>query len=83
MEFFQCSCPVSGRVIFDGSDQGLNKDSAGNLLTKQCNAGQHTVALLCGAGNKCSPSLVEIEIRNTDPISPLGVLFQCENKSAV
>ena len=45
MEFFQCFCPVTGRVILDGNDQGPSKDSDGNLLTKQCNAGLHTISL--------------------------------------
>ncbi len=79
MEFFQCPCPVTGRVILDGSDQGPNKDNAGNLLTKQCNAGLHTIALQCPNGKKCSPPQVKIEIKDTDPISPLEAAFKCEN----
>jgi predicted acylesterase/phospholipase RssA len=77
MEFFQCLCPVTGRVILDGIDQGPNKDSAGNLLTKQCNAGLHTISLQCPDGKKCSPRQVEIEIKDTDPIAPLEVAFKC------
>jgi hypothetical protein len=78
MEFFQCLCPGTGKVILDGSDQGPNKDSSGNVLTKQCNAGLHTISLQCNAGKRCSPPQVTIEIKDTDPISPLGVTFQCE-----
>lgn len=77
MEFFQCNCPVTGTVILDGHDQGPNKDSAGNLLTKQCNAGLHNVALRCPVGKACPPQ--QVEIKDTDPISPMEVLFQCEN----
>ena len=79
MEFFQCICPVTGRVLLDGSDQGPNKDISGSLLTKQCNAGLHVIALQFPDGEKCSPPLVLIEIRDTDPISPMEVAFTCEN----
>jgi hypothetical protein len=65
-------------VILDGSDQGPNKDSAGNLLTKECNAGLHTIALQCPDGGKCSPSQITIEIKDTDPIAPLEVSFKCK-----
>lgn len=77
MEFFQCPCPEKGEVILDGKDQGLNKDAAGNLLTKQCNRGLHYVSLQCPDGKKCQLRLVEI--KDTDPISPLEVPFQCES----
>jgi len=79
MEFFQCRCPVTGRVILDGSDQGPNKDSAGKLRTIQCNAGQHTISLQCPDRKKCSSPQVKIEIKDTDPISPMEVPFKCEN----
>jgi hypothetical protein len=75
MEFFHCPCPGSGSVILDGSDQGLNKDHAGNLLTKQCNRGLHFVALQCAEGRMCGKRLVEI--RDSDPILPLEVPFRC------
>jgi hypothetical protein len=52
-------------------------DSSGNLLTKQCNAGLHTIALNCPGGKKCLPQKVTIEIKDTDPISPLEVPFKC------
>lgn len=77
MEFFRCPCPVIGNIILDGKDQGPNKDGAGKLWTKQCNAGLHTITLQCPAGKTCSPKQVKIEITNTDPISPLEVPFQC------
>lgn len=83
MEFFLCRCPVTGRVILDGSDQGPNRDSAGNLLTKQCNAGLHTIALQCPDGKKCSRPRVKIEIKDTDPISPVEVAFKCRKKAVV
>lgn len=78
MEFYQCSCPGTGRVILDGIDQGPNKDSAGNLLTKQCDAGPHTISVLYDAGNTCSPAQIKIEIKDTDPISPMEIVFNCE-----
>jgi hypothetical protein len=81
MEFFLCCCPVTGRVILDGSEQGPNKDSAGNLLTKQCNAGLHTISLQCPDGEKCSPRQVTIEIKDTDPISPVEVAFKCKKRA--
>jgi len=77
MEFFTCPCPQRGNVLLDGSDQGPNKDAAGNLLTKQCNRGLHYVSLSCGDGKFCGKRLVEI--KDTDPISPLEVPFQCES----
>lgn len=77
MEFFRCNCPETGEVILDGSDQGPNRDAAGNLLTKQCNTGLHVVSLKCPGGKKCLPEQVEAEIRDTDPISPMELTFQC------
>jgi hypothetical protein len=77
MEFFVCPCPATGNVILDGNDQGPNRDGVGNLLTKQCNEGLHTVMLQCPAGRVCDPPQVEIEIKDTDPISPMEVAFQC------
>lgn len=77
MEFFVCHCPEIGNVILDGNNQGPNKDAAGNLQTKMCNEGSHTVALQCPAGKTCSPQQVDVEITGTDPISPMGVTFQC------
>lgn len=74
MEFFQCACPEKGRVILDGRDQGLNKDDSGNLLTKQCNAGLHSISLVCLSGKKCIPEQVELEIKDTDPILPISHL---------
>ena len=78
MEFFQCPCPERGNVILDGKDQGPNKDATGNLLTKMCSAGLHRIALQCPDGKQCIPKQIEIEIRDTDPISPMEVPFQCE-----
>ncbi len=77
MEFFVCPCPVTGNVILDGNDQGTNKDSAGNLQTKQCNEGLHTISLRFPDGKKCSPLQVNVVIKDTDPISPMEVVFQC------
>lgn len=77
MEFFVCPCPATCNVILDGIDQGPNMDSSGNLLTKQCNAGLHTISLNCPGGKKCFPAQVEIEVMDTDPISPLEVPFKC------
>lgn len=77
MEFFCCPCPTKAKVILDGKGLGSNMDNAGNLLTKQCNEGLHTITLLCPAGKRCSPLQVMIEIRDTDPVSPLEVTFQC------
>ena len=77
MEFFVCSCPATGNVILDGNDQGPNKDDSGNLQTKQCNAGLHTIVLQCPVGKPCSPPQVTVVIENTDPISPMEVTFQC------
>lgn len=79
MEFFQCSCSERARVILDGRDQGFNKDDSGNLLTKQCNAGLHSITLVCLNGKKCTPELVELEIKDTDPIMPMEVSFQCQS----
>jgi hypothetical protein len=64
-------------VILDGNDQGPNRDHAGNLKTKQCNTGLHTIALLFSSGKKCLPSQQTLVIENTDPISPMEVAFQC------
>jgi hypothetical protein len=77
MEFIVCPCPGNGNVILDGNDQGPNKDGSGNLLTKQCNKGLHTVALLCAGGRTCHPKQVRVEIKDTDPICPMEVPFQC------
>ncbi|BDV44037.1 hypothetical protein GURASL_29600 [Geotalea uraniireducens] len=77
MEFFVCPCPATGNVILDGVDQGPNKDSAGVLQPKQCSAGRHTVSLRCPAGKNCTPSQVAVVIRDTDPIAPQEVAFQC------
>jgi len=77
MEFFQCPCPKRGNVILDGNDQGPNKDDEGQLLPKKCNAGLHTIALRCSDGKQCSPQFVKVEIKDTDPISPMEVSFQC------
>jgi hypothetical protein len=63
--------------MLDGGSQGSNKDKAGNLLTKQCNRGLHYVALQCPDGTICGKRLVEI--KDTDPICPLEVPFQCES----
>ena len=77
MEFFTCPCPESGNVILDGVNQGSNKDQAGNLVTKQCNAGLHKIALECAEGKQCDPAEIQVEIRDTDPISPMEVPFKC------
>lgn len=77
MEFFRCPCPETGNVILDGKDLGPNKDTAGKLWTKQCNEGLHTIALRCLGGKNCSPRQVTIEIKDTDPISPMEVPFTC------
>jgi len=77
VEFFRCPCPRKGNVILDGIDLGPNKDVFGNLLTKQCNTGLHIIALRCLNGSTCPPQ--QVEIRDTDPISPLEVAFQCTN----
>jgi len=79
IEFFQCPCPERGNVILNGKDQGPNKDESGKLLTKQCNTGLSTIALKCKAGKTCTPVQVIIEIKDTDPISPMEVAFRCEN----
>jgi len=77
VEFFVCPCSKTGTVVLDGIDLGPNRDIAGKLLTKMCNEGLHTVALLCPAGKKCSPPQVDAEITGTNPISPLEVPFTC------
>lgn len=77
MEFFVCPCPETGTVILDGIDQGPNRDAAGLLQAKHCNPGRHTVALRCPAGKTCIPSQQTVVIRNTDPVAPLEVAFQC------
>lgn len=77
MEFFVCPCSGTGNVILDGNDQGPNKDSSGGLLTKQCNAGLHTISLQCTAGKICIPAQTTVAIINTDPISPMEVPFRC------
>jgi len=79
IEFFKCPCPDRGNVILNGRDQGPNKDDTGRLLTKQCNEGLQTIALKCPAGKTCYPPQVDIEIKDTNPISPLEVPFQCQN----
>jgi hypothetical protein len=77
MQFFNCPCSGKGNVILDGVDQGPNKDAAGNLLPKQCNAGLHRIALKCLDEKQCDPAEVQVEIRGTNPIHPLEVPFQC------
>jgi hypothetical protein len=77
MEFFQCPCPERGNVLVNGKDLGPNKDAADNLLTKQCNRGLHFISLECLDGKKCQLRLVEI--KDTDPILPMEVPFQCES----
>jgi uncharacterized protein YbaR (Trm112 family) len=77
MEFFVCPCTKTGHIILDGNDQGPNKDSSGKLLTKQCNAGFHTISLKLSSGVACSPLQAHVDIYDTDPISPREVPFQC------
>lgn len=77
MEFFVCRCPETGTVILDGKDQGPNRDSSGNLLTKQCNTGVHIISLQCAAGKTCAPSQAVVVIKDTDPILPMEVTFRC------
>jgi len=77
LEFFQCPCSETGGVFLDGKYQGPNKDNAGNLLTMQCNTGLHWVFLECLEGKTCLQRLVEI--KDTDPILPMEVPFQCED----
>jgi hypothetical protein len=77
IQFFICQCAFTGNVILDGNDQGPNKNDSGNLLTKQCNAGLHTISLRCPDGKKCSPQQIKIDIKDTDPISPMEVAFKC------
>ena len=78
VEFFQVPCSGKGDVILDGKNQGPNKDAAGKLLPMQCNTGWHIISLKCSNGKKCSPKQVEVEIKDTDPISPMEVPFKCE-----
>jgi hypothetical protein len=67
MEFFVCQCRVTAHVLFDGNDQGLNKDASGNLRTIQSNAGLQSVSLKRDAGKACMPGKVAVVIENTDP----------------
>jgi len=78
MEFFVCRSTVKGNVILDGQDQGPNQDASGKPLTMQCNAGVHNVSLVLGNGKSCTPQSARIDIKNTNPISPLEVPFSCE-----
>ena len=78
-EFFVCPCPATGNIILDGHDQGLNKYASGKLWTKQCGTGLHRISLQCRGGKACSPVEVVVEIKDTDPISPMEVPFQCED----
>ncbi len=73
MEFFNCPCDEKGNVILDGNDLGPNQDAAGNLLTKQCNAGLHRITLRGPDGRTFPPK--EMDIKNTNPISPMEVPF--------
>jgi hypothetical protein len=77
MEFFVCPCPGIGNVLLDGKDLGPNKDGVGNLRIKQCDEGLHTLALRCAGGRTCQPKQVQVEIKDTDPICPMEVPFQC------
>ncbi len=77
IEFFVCPCPDRGSIFIDGKNQGFNKDEAGNLLPKQCNTGLHKINLKCPYGKKCLPAEIEVEIKDTDPISPMEVQFKC------
>lgn len=77
MEFFTCLCPKRGNVIIDGVIQGFNKNQVGDLVTKQCNSGLHQIALKCLDGKECDPLEIQVEILNTDPISPMQVSFNC------
>jgi hypothetical protein len=77
VEFFVCPCKVTARVILDGKDQGPNKDAAGKLRTIQCNAGLHSVSLQGLSGKAVTPAKVKVAIKNTDPISPMEVPFEC------
>jgi hypothetical protein len=47
------------------------------MITKKCNPGLHTIALRCTSKKKCLPEQVQIEIKDTDPISPMEVSFRC------
>ncbi len=78
-EFFVCPCSETGNVILDGNDQGPNKYPSGKLWTKECGTGKHTIQLQCSTGKACSQSEVTIFIKDTDPISPMEVPFQCES----
>jgi len=77
MEFFTCPCNGTGNVILDGKEMGPNRNDSGKLLTKQCNAGLHTVRLQCCDGRSCDPASVKVQIKDTDPIFPTEVPFKC------
>jgi hypothetical protein len=79
VEYFVCPCPETANVILDGNDQGPNKYNSGKLWTKQCGTGLHIVALQCKTGKTCTPAQVVVEIKDTDPIFPMEVAFQCES----
>jgi hypothetical protein len=46
-------------------------------LTKKCNEGLHIISLQCPHEKKCSPPQVKIDIKDTNPISPLKIPFTC------
>jgi hypothetical protein len=77
MEFFVCVCPETGNVIVNGIDLGPNRDANGTLVTKMCNRGQQTISLQCAEGRTCNPPQITVVIKDTDPISPMEVAFQC------
>jgi hypothetical protein len=77
MEYFVCPCSATGQVILDGQDRGPNKNPQGDLLAKQCSAGRHTLALQFPNGRACIPPQVTLTIRDTDPVLPQEIPFDC------
>lgn len=78
MEFFIVPCPGIGEVSVDGSVQGENKEKDScNLIVFQCGRGLHDISITCLASRTCLDPVKRVEIKDTNPIQPMGVPCIC------
>ncbi len=61
-------------VLVDDVPQGYNKDESGKDLIKELDTGNRKFAL--EGENNYTPSEQWVEVKDTDPIDPMKVVFQ-------
>ena len=72
-EYVIVKFPERRVVLVDGTDQGYNKKEDGEDLVKEMETGLYTFKL-DGEAN-FSPPEQDIEVIDTDPVSPMEVVF--------